>query len=456
MHTLDDFALEEEVIFHVSDLLYSAKGILEANFPNIWIQGELSNFSCPRSGHWYLTLKDETAQIRGAMFRGNNTRVNFTPEDGQQVLAQGKISLYTPRGDFQFIINKLFIAGKGALQQAFEALKKQLNQEGLFDTKHKQALPPYPTTIGVITSPTGAAIRDVLSVLRRRFPVANVIIYPCLVQGAKAATQICQALSKANKRAECDVLILTRGGGSLEDLWPFNEESVARAIYDSNLPIISGVGHEVDFTISDFVADLRAPTPSAAAELVSPDQQELLTSLAYTRQDLLRHMQQHIYQAQHKLSLAKSRLQHPQEKLRHIKSSLEHLQEKLNMCLQQRLLQKSAQLQSSKHRLLKLNLAAQVTQHQQQLKHQHYLLNKEIQLILTRANQKWQSLSRALQTVSPLATLDRGYAIVRRDNLLIKSVNQLALGDTLETQLSDGSISSVVERIIQSDTKGTT
>jgi len=261
-------------VYTVSRLNQTARQLLEQGLPRIWLEGELSNLSRPSSGHLYFTLKDSRAQIRGAMFRNRNQLLRFRPQEGMQMLVRCRISLYEPRGDYQLIAESMEEAGDGALQRAFEELKRKLDLEGLLRAEHKQPLPLLPRRIGVVTSPSGAAIRDVLSVLKRRFPAIPVMVYPVPVQGKEAGREIAAMLHRAGERRECDVLILTRGGGSLEDLWAFNEEVVARAIHDCPVPVISAVGHEVDFTIADFVADQRAPTPSAAAELASPDQYE--------------------------------------------------------------------------------------------------------------------------------------------------------------------------------------
>jgi len=267
---------DDRDIYSVGRLNAEARGLLEGAFPLIWVQGELSNVSRPSSGHLYFTLKDANAQVRCAMFRGNNRFLKFRPADGAQVVVRASLSLYEARGDYQLIVQSMEEAGDGALQRAFEALKQKLAAEGLFEAAHKRALPTLPKRIGVITSPTGAAIRDILSVLKRRFPAIPVLIYPVAVQGQAAGAEIAAMIRRADMRRDCDVLIIARGGGSLEDLWAFNEEIVARAIFDCSIPTVSGVGHEVDFTIADFVADQRAPTPSVAAEMVSPDQHDWL------------------------------------------------------------------------------------------------------------------------------------------------------------------------------------
>ena len=271
---------EQRDIYTITRLNREVRAVLEDSFPpSLWVRGEISNLAQPGSGHLYFSLKDKHSQVRCAMFRGANRHLRFTPENGQEVLVRAGVSLYEGRGEFQLIVESMEPAGAGALQQAFEKLKQRLLEEGLFAEDHKQPLPAYPGTIGVVTSPAGAAVRDIIQVLGRRYAIADVIVYPVPVQGEGAAQQIAETINVANLRQECDVLILARGGGSLEDLWSFNEEVVARAIHRSAIPVVSGIGHEIDFTIADFVADRRAPTPSAAAELVSPDASALQSSL---------------------------------------------------------------------------------------------------------------------------------------------------------------------------------
>ena len=392
-------------IYTVSQLNQVTRELLEDNFPFIWIEGEISNFKRPTSGHAYFSLKDANAQIRCAMFRNRNTILNFEPRDGMHVLAQARVSLYEPRGDFQLIVQHLEETGDGALRRAFELLKTKLAQEGLFDESHKKSLPAFPTCIGVITSATGAAIQDILHVLKRRAPQLRVIIYPTAVQGNEAAPQIVNAIKSANQRKECDVLIVARGGGSLEDLWPFNEEMVARAIFASDIPTVSGVGHEIDFTIADFVADQRAPTPSAAAELISPHREDWLQKII-TMQNRLRHfMTTELRHYATVLISLRKRLQHPGHRL---------------------------QEQAQRLDLLERNLV-NAWQHQ-----------------LTQAQQRLLNLSRALNTVSPLNTLQRGYAIVTHQDKIIREANEVKIGENIKTQLARGSLLCTVEEVIDS------
>ena len=323
-------------IYSISELNQLSKAALEQGIGSVWVTGEVSNFSQPRSGHCYFRLKDETAQIACALFRGTRMRLNFEIEDGMHILAQARVSLYEARGDYQLIINYAEPAGSGVLQKQFEALKAKLQAEGLFDTERKQALPAYPSAIGVITSATGAALRDILHVLQRRNPSVKVIVYPTSVQGSKAAGEIVAAIDTANARCEADVLMVARGGGSLEDLWPFNEEVVARAIAASELPIVAGVGHEVDFTIADFVADERAPTPSAAAEVVVPELADILGFLQHSEATMLRFMQWQLQQLTQRLSHATQRLKHPQTRLQELMQQLDDQEQRLVRAWQHR------------------------------------------------------------------------------------------------------------------------
>jgi exodeoxyribonuclease VII large subunit len=394
----------EPLIHSVSELNQMVRTLLEDAFLPIWVEGEISNFMCPSSGHWYFTLKDAGAQIRCAMFQGRNRVLSFQPKNGAHILLRGKISLYEPRGDFQLIADYMEEAGDGALQRAFERLKAQLNAEGLFATEYKKPIPYLPKTVGVITSPTGAAIRDILTVFKRRSPSINIVIYPTAVQGEQAAPQIVRALQIANERAECDVIILGRGGGSREDLWAFNEEIVARAIFNSTIPVVSAVGHEVDFTIADFVADQRAPTPSAAAELISPDQQEQWQTLSKIHDVLLRQTHALLFHHRNSLNHLAKRLRHPGQRIQEQFQRLDSLEQRL--------------LRSSR---------IGIDQRQQQL----------------------ATLSRALDAISPLATLMRGYAIatLAETGAILYGANQANVGDKISVRLSEGKIQCIVNQL---------
>ena len=436
-------------IYSVSELNSEVRALIEENFPSVWVQGEISNLARPASGHIYFSLKDETAQVRCAMFRMSNRLLKFKPENGTQVLVRASVSLYEARGDFQLIVDHMEEAGAGILQRKFEELKNKLAAEGLFAAEHKQDIPAFPSQIGVITSPSGAAVRDVVSVLKRRFPGIPLLIYPIPVQGDEAPPQIVRMIKKACQRKDCDVLILTRGGGSLEDLWAFNDERVARAVFDCTIPIVCGVGHEIDFTIADFVADVRAPTPSAAAELVSPDRGEWLTGITRTENQLYKQMSQRLLQAQQKLSWLNKRIQHPQQRIQRIAQRLDELEQRLINIHQiyrhtatARLTGLSARLEqhSPVHRLINLSLTQQALGRR---------MRNAMSSILTANKHRFAELSRALEAVSPLATLGRGYAIVRKvdDGTIVRDAKQLKSGEQLVTQLQHGKFVSTVDKI---------
>lgn len=440
----------ERYVFTVSSLNSAARELLECQFPAVWVEGEISNFSCPSSGHWYFSLKDAGAQLRCAMFKGNNMRLGFVPKDGQHVVVRGRLSIYPARGDYQLIADVVEDAGEGALKRAYEILFKKLQAEGLFEERYKKSIPTIPSCVGVITSPTGAAIRDILHVLKRRFPALPVIIYPTAVQGEAAAPQLVKAIERANQHKACDVLIVARGGGSLEDLWAFNEEAVARAIFASELPIVTGVGHEIDFTIVDFVSDKRAPTPSAAAEIVSPDQEHWMLQLSKQLERLLNCTKQKLFHKKAILENVMKRLQlaHPRRKLQELSQRLDHLEFKLRIAIESHI----------KHYLLKMKMLEQALyQHNPQ----HHLirlkeklstlslqLEKTILRNLQNRSQSLVALARTLDTISPLATLGRGYAIAfNKEGKNIQSVTELAPMQTMLIRLKDGKIECTINEL---------
>lgn len=441
---------QHQEIYTVTRLNKEVRFLLEESFPFIWIEGEISNFAAPHSGHWYFSLKDANAQARCAMFRPHNRKLNFLPKDGMHVLIKVRVSLYENRGDFQLIAEEMEEQGEGKLRRAFEVLKKKLEAAGLFDPTHKKPLPIFPKQIGVVTSPTGAAIRDILTVLKRRFPCVPVIIYPTLVQGDAAAPNIVNAIQTANQRNECDVLILARGGGSLEDLWPFNEEILAHAVYKSQIPIISGVGHEVDFTIADFVADKRAPTPSAAAEMVTPDKAELMQIILRNKQQILRQMQQKLSHLKQHLSWTQKHLyqQHPKrrlvEKMQQLdfcESTLVKLQHQLLTKWQHQLKNLSIKLYSCTPGYRIHALQNQINLYQQQLKNVTTAQLSKQQTRLANAAAK-------LDALSPLATLQRGYAIATtKDQHVLRNARETNIGDAVYVRLSKGSIDCKVEKV---------
>lgn len=436
----------------ISQLNLDAQGLLESSFPLIWLQGELSNFSRPASGHWYFSLKDTRAQINGAMFRNRNRLLDFAPQNGQQVLVRAKVTLYVPRGNFQIVVEHMEPAGQGALKAQFDALKAQLQSEGLFAQDRKQALPAWPSQIGVITSPSGAAIRDILQVLQRRCPSIPVVIYPAAVQGADAPAQLRQALGLAVTRNECDVLIIGRGGGSLEDLWAFNDEALTRAVAECPIPIVSAVGHEVDTGLTDFAADLRAPTPSAAAELVSPDLSVVSQRLAGLHRRLRWVMAQQLRTPQERLRHLSQRLRSPRQHLEQSSQRLDELHNRLQRQMQHRLTLLQGRLQPSQQRLARLSPERLLLDRQQQLAALNKRLPQPIQRQIQQQQVQLAGLSKRLQTASPLETLARGYSITFKGDDAVRSVSQLQAGDTLTTRLVDGEVTARVEHVQGSDT----
>lgn len=447
-----DSAVERD-IYTVSQLNAQVRDALDEAFPrSVWVEGELSNVARPSSGHIYFTLKDSQAQVRCAMFRGRNSTLGFVPANGMQILLRARVGLYEGRGEYQLVVDFMEEAGDGALRRAFEQLKQKLDAEGLFDPARKRALPKLPRAIGVVTSPTGAAIRDILSVLRRRFPAMPLVIYPVPVQGEGAAAQIATAMHLANARQEVDVLLVARGGGSLEDLWAFNEEIVARAIAASELPVVTGIGHEVDFTIADFCADMRAATPSAAAELLTPDQYEWRQLLARYAQRLELRGRELVARKGQQLNWLAKRLdqQHPRQRLRQRMQRVDELEQRLHRAqrahlrvLQQRLIAASARL----HRHTPDHHLARLAARQDYLRQR---LRSSMLQCLARHGQQLAALGRALDTVSPLATLARGYAVLTRktDGTLISAANQVTRGERINARLHQGSLECTVEKVV--------
>ncbi|MGL6021087.1 MAG: exodeoxyribonuclease VII large subunit [Gibbsiella quercinecans] len=437
-------------IFTVSRLNQTVRQLLEMEMGQIWLSAEISNFTQPASGHWYFTLKDDRAQVRCAMFRNSNRRTTFRPQNGQQVLVRANITLYEPRGDYQLIAESMQPAGDGLLQQQFEQLKQKLAAEGLFAQQAKQALPSPAKCVGVITSASGAALHDILQVLQRRDPSLPVIIYPTAVQGAEAPMQIVNAIATANRRAECDVLIVGRGGGSLEDLWSFNDERVARAIFASQIPIVSAVGHETDITIADFVGDLRAPTPSAAAELVSRNQLELVRQLQSQQQRLEMAMDYYLVQRQQHFTRINHRLQqqHPHLRLARQQTLLLKLQRRLEEGMQLQLRGAGRRNERAQQRLAQAQPLGRIHRGQQRLQQQEYRLQQALERQLNGYRQRFGVACSQLEAVSPLATLARGYSVTQTPaGTLLKTTKQAQIGELLTTRLQDGWVESEVKAI---------
>ncbi len=439
---MNNLTNQQRDIYSISRLNREARALLEGSFPLLWVEGEISNFARPASGHWYFSLKDEVAQVRCAMFRNRNSMVAFTPKNGDQILIRARIGLYEARGEFQIIAEHMEASGDGALRRAFDELKQRLQQQGLFANEHKQPLPDSIKTIGVITSPTGAAIRDILTTLKRRYPSARVIIYPVAVQGEQSASQIARMIKTAVDRNETDVLILARGGGSLEDLWSFNEEVVAKAIYNCSLPIICGVGHEVDVTIADLVADFRAATPTAAAEMVSPNQFELRTKLKLLRSRLVQSNKRHQRHLSQRLSWIAKRLQHPGRRIQDYSQRVDELQSRTSKAISILISQMKLQQKVYYEKLTALHPARQISTRRQNCQTLSNRLQQSVKHQLTDRQQTFLSLTKVLNTVSPLATLERGYAIVTRtdNDTLVRNSNKLNIGDKVTARLHSGKI----------------
>jgi len=491
------FAVPQEVkIISVTKLNRFAKQVLESEIGQVWVSGEISNFTRASSGHWYFTLKDDKAQVRTCMFKGANQAISFTPKHGDKVVVRANISLYEARGDFQLIAVHMEPEGVGQLKLAFEALKNKLQAEGYFAHESKQAMPDKVHTIGIVTSPTGAAVHDILHVLQRRNPAIRVIIYPSMVQGDGAAASIVAQIKKANERKEVDVLVVGRGGGSLEDLWSFNEESVAMAIFHSTLPIVSAVGHEVDVTIADFVADARAATPSAAAEMLSEDKQVLERNLNTRKQMLVRawqnvlsrkhkdsqnsaarlntqhpakrveqynqsfdylygrllnqHPSKRIAIQQDSLVYLQKRLfaQHPDGQIKEYKRELVQTEQRLRDALKHRLSNAQKQQTQQAKQLAILSPARDIAQLQHKVQQRQQSLSSSFKHIIRNKHSELARASDLLDTVSPLATLARGYSIGFKDKRVLRSINDVSENDTIHTKVSDGEIVSKVSKVL--------
>jgi exodeoxyribonuclease VII large subunit len=435
-------------IYSVSRLNREVRVLLERGFGSLWLEAEISNFARPSSGHWYFSLKDAGAQVRCCMFRQRNMLLGFAPRDGQKVLVRARIGLYEPRGEYQLLIDHMEDAGLGALKRQFDELAAKLAAEGLFAPERKRPLPALPKRIGVITSPSGAAIHDILHVLARRFAAIPVLLYPVAVQGAAAAAEIVAALKLAGRRAECDVLILARGGGSLEDLWAFNDEALARAIGACPIPVVSGIGHEIDFTIADFAADVRAATPSAAAEIVAPDAEEWAASLRRLRERLQRALRQRIDTHRERLRwlIGRAELVNPEARLAQQGQRLDELEQRASRALRQILADRRSALGLSVSRLWQLSPAARL----QGTAARHAALFARLRAAglqqLNRARERLAPLVRTLNAVSPLATLDRGYAIVSLEGgAILRDAKDATAGTIIEARLSQGRIRAKVE-----------
>tara|TARA_R110000737_G_scaffold106215_1_gene139102 strand:- start:4114 stop:5451 length:1338 start_codon:yes stop_codon:yes gene_type:complete len=439
--------MAQQHILQVSELTKKVRFLLESELNTVWLCGEISNFIAASSGHWYLSLKDQKSQVRCAMFKGNNRRVNITPKNGQQVLVRAKVSLYEPRGDFQLIIEQMESAGEGLLRQQYQLLKDKLHREGLFELHHKQVIPKLIQTVGIVTSPTGAAVKDIITVLKRRNPLLNVIIYPALVQGEQAKYDLVQAITVANQRNEVDVLLIGRGGGSLEDLWAFNEEIVARAIFHSALPTISAVGHEIDTTLADYVADLRAPTPSAAAEIVSADVDERINRVIELLNRGQLALKQQLKRSIHTLTSLNHRLGqvHPEQQLQNKQQKSDELSMRLQALITRELSQRKHKPQYLKQRLINATPSTKIKQNQLQAAQLKVKLISAQQRLLIAKRESFAHQCEQLHIVSPLATIARGYSITRDEQgKMIKNIKDITIEDNIKVEVADGVIDAKV------------
>jgi exodeoxyribonuclease VII large subunit len=439
-------------VFSVSELNSAVARLLEQEFAWIWVEGEISNLATPASGHIYFTLKDAGAQVRCAMFRGRNRELKFRPENGSQVVVRCKVSLYQARGDYQLIVDRMEQAGAGALQKKFEELKHKLAAEGLFSEAGKQDLPEVPACIGVITSRTGAAIRDVLSVIERRFPSVPVKLFPVPVQGEESAPAICRALELAQQYGACDVLMLVRGGGSLEDLWSFNEESVARAIFDCSIPVVSGVGHEVDITIADFVADHRAATPTAAAEAVTPDQQAWMQTLDWYQSRLQQLAGEKISRIGERLSWLRTRLtqQHPLANLQRLRQRVNDMDKRMRITMDYRIRAANDRMQHLHAQLLSCSPAITIRDYRHNIERLQQQAQFHIRSVVEQRKSHLSKLASTLNAISPLQTLSRGYSITSSsDGQTITNTDSVSRNELINTRLHRGRLISRIEKIIK-------
>ena len=436
----------KQAVLSVTELNRQARRLLEVSFHNIRVEGELSGLVRPGSGHWYFTLKDERAQIRCALFKSHNQRLRFQPSEGMQVQVRGRISLYEHRGDYQLIIDHMEAAGSGLLMKRFEQLKAKLSSEGLFDSEKKRPLPTMPSHIAIITSPTGAAIRDILVVFKRRAPFVRLSVIPSMVQGEGATDQLISALSLA-KKTDADAIIIGRGGGSIEDLWSFNEERLARVIANMPIPVISAVGHETDFTIADCVADYRAPTPSAAAEVLSPDRQTLLAKTQQLNKKLILLSRHALQRANERVNHLSKRLRSPGDQLKESIQRLDELDIRSKQAIRFALSRHTAKLQQQTNSLKQHSPAADIRQYQLITSHQIQRLNTLIKQSLTTHQEKLHFITGQLHAISPLATMARGYAIATKNDQIITSSHSLDEKDQITLLLHKGSATCKITQV---------
>ncbi len=438
----------DPAVLSVSELNRQARVTIEKKFNVVWVEGELSNFARPRSGHWYFTLKDDGAQVRCAMFVNRNRLAQIQPSDGQQILIKGRVSIYEGRGDFQIIVDQMEHAGEGLLRQAFEKLKNKLASEGLFSQELKKPLPDYPRHVAIVSSPTGAAVKDIVAVWRRRYPLLKVTLIPTAVQGEEAEGEIVSALETANQLYP-DLIILTRGGGSLEDLWSFNLETVAKAISTSESPIISAVGHEIDFTIADFVADVRAPTPSAAAEIAVPDSVEILNQINEFNRLLINIWARTKQVLELTIQNTALRLINPKTLIEQAHQKIDDTSNRLSVSIESELQSKAIRLNGARNQLRILGPGQHLRKASSELSFRTSRLLRITQENLSKDKDRLRGLSRLLESVSPLPTISRGYAVVQDEQTktVLTKRDELSIGQKVITNLSDSSFTSTIESI---------
>ena len=437
-------------VWTIAQLTRRVKNLLEGEIGFVWVSGEISNWKVAASGHAYFTLKDETSQIDAVMFRGRLSRLRFEPDSGLEVIGHGQVTVYERRGNYQIVLDDMQPKGVGALQLAFEKLKQKLEAEGLFDERHKKPLPLLPRRIGVVTSPTGAAIRDILNVLNRRFANVHVILYPARVQGDEAAPEIVEGI-RALDRWGVDVMIIGRGGGSLEDLWPFNEEAVVRAVFEAETPIISAVGHEIDFALTDFAADLRAPTPSAAAELVVQEREALINKVHLLGRRLARSLEQGLERARHRLEVARGSFvfRRPDELVRQRRQESDELRMRLEAALAERMRAAQTRLGAAARALKLLSPMNRLQQARERLAVIRARLPHTAAALVERLQGRLRPLAAQLHALSPLAILSRGYALAWKvpEGTLVRRAGQLAPGDEIDLRFGEGSARAAVQQI---------
>ena len=439
---MDSFVQNNQEIISVSDVNDLAKGLLEKDLSNVWIQGEISSFTAHGSGHWYFTIKDKKSSLDCVMFKFDNINLLFEPKVGDELILNGKVSIYSPTGRYQFNVKHIEVSGEGALLRAFEDLKKKLDQEGLFDDLNKKDLPEFPLEVSVITSATGAVIQDIINVLSRRSPSVQITLVETPVQGKQAENEICKAIERVNKFQNSDLIILARGGGSIEDLWCFNMESVARAIFKSEIPLVSAIGHETDFTISDFVADLRAPTPSAAAEIISQNHSNLNTLITSAQKDLYLQINNELRKQNENLKGLTKLIRHPGDKLREISQRIDGIETHLVNLLERVLLISKGEVNSISSSLKEFSPFMMVENSKNRIENSIKDIRRSMQAVLEEKRNQFLTSSHTLEAVSPLSVLSRGYSILTKgkEEKVINSYSQVKVGDEITGKLKEGQI----------------